>query len=397
MTEPGQMAEAKRSARLATRTVNTAVPESERFVVWDTDLAGFGLRVEPSGVKTFFVRYRLGGGRRGRQKQVNVGRFGKLTAEQARTKAKELFAKAELGNDPQGDKAAGRKMLTVAELCDRYFEEGATTKKASTLKLDRIRVARHIKPLIGSRRIRDISPGDVERMMADIASGKVKNVATPHTRGGQGAASRTVGLLSAIYGFAIHNRMTTENPTKGVKRFKDRKRERHLSADEMGRLGETLAEMDALGANPHFSNIVRLLMLTSARKNEIARLRWCEVDLERHLIILEESKVGRRAIHLGDPAVDLLAALDRGDSEYVFPDAKYVGEPVRNFDWAWHNIRTRAGMADLRPHDLRHTFASTGLLGGYPLAALQRLLGHQHASSTEQYAHFAQGALLFPT
>lgn len=161
-------AEARNLERLTKRVIDAAEPRGTRYTLWDRDLKGFGLRVEPSGVKTFIVRYRAGGGRRGTPRQLKIGRFGKLTADQARAAAGKYLADAELGGDPHGSRVADRAMLTVGELCDVYRREGVATKKASTLKLDDIRIARHIKPLIGSRRINKLSVSDVERLCQDI-------------------------------------------------------------------------------------------------------------------------------------------------------------------------------------------------------------------------------------
>lgn len=385
--------EVGRVARLTKRTVDAAQSEALRFTVWDSDLKGFGLRVEPSGTKTFVVRYRVGGGRRGTLRQFKVGRYGKLTPDEARDEAGKILAQVELGSDPQAVKAAARETLTVAELCDLYLAEGVATKKASTLTLDKIRIARHIKPLIGTRRITDVGSADIERLMNDVASGRVRSSSTPHTRGGQGAASRTVGLLGGIFKFAVARKLCAENPAKGVARFKDNKRERFLSPKELGVLGDALAAAEAQGAHPSHVAIIRLLALTGARKNEVARLRWSEVDHERGLLQLEDSKTGRKAIRLGAAARVVLSEIDATDSVYVFPDPRDPALPIRNLDWAWVCIRKRAGMDDLRIHDLRHSFASVALAGGSGLHLIGKLLGHADIATTNRYAHLADDPL----
>ena len=382
-----------RVARLTKRTVDAALPDAARFTVWDADLKGFGLKVEPSGSKTFIVRYRVGGGRRGTLRQFKVGTYGKLTPDEAREQAAKLLAQAELGNDPQAARAAARETLTVAELCDIYLAEGVATKKESTLKLDRIRIARHIKPLIGARRITDIGAGDIDRLMNDIASGRVKSESTPHTRGGRGAASRTVGLLGGIFKFALARKLCIDNPVKGVSRFKDNKRERFLSPKELGMLGDALTAAEQNGAHPYHVAIVRLLSLTGARKNEIARLRWSEVDHGRGLLQLEDSKTGRKVVRLGAAAQEVLSKIDRAESIYVFADPRDPKLPIRNLDWAWVGFRKRAGMEELRIHDLRHSFASVALAGGSGLHLIGKLLGHNDVATTNRYAHLADDPL----
>jgi len=378
-----------RTARLNKRTIDTLAEEGARYTVWDSELKGFGLRVETTGTKTFLVRYRVGGGRRGTPRQFKIGRYGKLTPDEARDEAVNILAQVELGQDPQAERVAARETLTVSELCDLYLEEGVATKKASTLELDKIRIKRHIKPQIGTRKITEIGAGDIERLMNDIAQGKVKAAATAHTRGGKGAASRTIGLLSGIFNFAVTRKLCAENPTKGVARFKDVRRERFLSPKELGVLGDALTAAAADGAHRYHVAIIRLLALTGARKNEIARLKWSEVDLGRGLLQLEDSKTGRKAIRLGAAAQVVLKEIKPTASPYVFPDPRDASLPIRNLDWAWVGFRKRAGMEDLRIHDLRHSFASVAVAGGSGLHLIGKLLGHSHVATTSRYAHLA--------
>jgi integrase len=382
--------------RLTRRTVEAAQKAALRYTVWDTDLKGFGLRVEPSGTKTYVVRYRVGGGRRGTLRQFKIGRANKLTPDEARDRAKAALAQVETGKDPQAERVEARKTPTVSELCDSYMAEGVATKKASTIVLDTIRVERHIKPLIGSRKITELGSGDVERMMNAIAAGKVRSEKHPHARGGKTAATKAVKLLRAIYNWALTKKdgggqpefpTLTKNPTLGVKTFPDGKRETFLSPAELGRLGDALTAAEAEGAQPHHVAILRLLALTGARKNEVAQLRWVEVDAERGLLQLEDSKTGRKVIRLGAAALELLSKVPRTNSAYVFPDPGDPATPIRNLDWAWVGIRKRAGLDALRIHDLRHSFASVGVAGGSGLFLVGKLLGHTHVATTSRYAH----------
>jgi len=386
------MVEAARSARLSKRSVDAAEAEDVRYIVWDKELKGFGLRVEPSGTKTYICRYRAGGGRRGTLRQFKIGTHGKLTPDQARDAAAGVLAKAELGQDPQAVKTAYREGLTIAELCDLYLAEGVSSKKESTLKLDRIRIARHIKPRLGTMKVAEVDRGDIERLMQDVGSGKIRGEATPHTRGGKGAASRTVGLLSGIFTFAVARKLRSDNPAKGIKRFADGRRERFLSPKELAKLGEVLAQAEVRGARPGHIAILRLLALTGTRKNEIARLRWAEVDAEGGYLRLDDSKTGRKVVPLGAPALTILAETPRA-GDWVFPDPKHPNEPIRGLDWAWVGIRNEAGMPELRIHDLRHSFASVALAGGSGLHLIGKLLGHADTSSTQRYAHLADDPL----
>jgi integrase len=402
--------DSRRPERLTKRTVDAAAHGGRPFVVWDTDLKGFGLKVAaaPGRTKTFIVKYRVGGGRTGTQRQFKIGTYGALTPDKAREKAERLLAAVALGEDPQAARAEDRKALTVAALCDVYLAEGVATKAASTVALDEIRLE-VIKRLVGRRKATQLTAADVERMRDAIATGRVdkpvveegddtspsKRVKQPgdRARGGRTASTKAVKLLRAIYAWAIDGKRLpiTGNPTTEVKTFADNARERFLSPAELGRLGDVLtlaeAEPDPKGRRQAHVRIIRLLLLTGARKNEIATLRWSEV--QTGYLQLETSKTGRKVVPLGAAAQEVLTSVPRGSSVWVFPDPKHPDEPIRNLDWAWVGIRKRAGLDDVRVHDLRHSFASVGVAGGAALFLMSKLLGHRHPSTTQRYAHLA--------
>ena len=383
------MSEAARKAVIAKRSVDAAAPEAERFTLWDTELRGFGLRVTPAGTKTFIVRYRVGGGRRGKLRQYVIGQYGTLTPAEARDVARRALAEAARGGDPQATKVAARAELTMAELCDLYLREGCTTKKASTIYIDRTRIARHIKPILGACKVSDVDKSTIDRFMRDVAEGKTMSPDAPYVRGGKPAAARAVGLLSGIFAFAVERRMRSDNPAKGVTRYPDVKRERFLSPKELAALSDALSGLEADGYHKAPLAVLRLLALTGARKNEIARLRWSEVETERRLIRLGDSKTGAKVIPLGAAALALLDTLPRGESPYVFPDPRDPSKPVHNVDWTWVRARDRAGLEGVRVHDLRHSFASAGLASGQALPLIGKLLGHSQVSTTARYAHLA--------
>jgi hypothetical protein len=194
-----------RIARLGKSVVDKAEPAAVRYTIWDDKLAGFGVRISPAGAKTYVARYRAGGGRAGQLRQMTLGRHGQLTADQARTAADKVISAATLGADPVADRMKARADITVAALCDLYFADGCTTKKASTLYTDGGRVKRHIVPLLGAKRVATVTRADVERFLADVAAGKTAWTEKTRARGkavvqgGRGTATRTVGLLGAIF------------------------------------------------------------------------------------------------------------------------------------------------------------------------------------------------------
>jgi integrase len=330
---------------------------------------------------------------------MTLGRHGQLTADQARAAADKVISAATLGADPAADRMKARADLTIAALCELYFAEGCTTKKSTTLYTDRGRAKRHIVPLLGSKRAGSLTRADVERFLADIATGKTARTEKTRARGkavvrgGPGTATRTVGLLGAIFTFAVSRGLRSDNPVRGVKRFKDRKMERFLSAEELGALGDALRAEDVAGGNAAATDVIRLLVVTGCRKNEIQQLQWSEVDVRLSCLRLKDSKTGQKVVPVGAAALTILSKISKGNSGFVFPAQGDDSKPFQGVDKTWNVVRSVAGLPDVRIHDLRHTYASTGLLAGYSLPVLGKLLGHADASTTQRYAHIADSPM----
>jgi hypothetical protein len=197
--------------KITKRVVDQLAPAANRFIVWDDELAGFGLRVAPTGIKTFVVRYRSeGGGRTAPQHLMAIGRYGVLTPDEARKKAKGILGAVTKGEGPAGVHLAARKQMTIAELCDVYLKKGVLVpgrvgkvKKASTVKDDRGRIEAHIKPLLGNRRVMSVTSADIEHFLVDVATGKTrsdpKEKRRHPVRGGTGVATRATATLGAIF------------------------------------------------------------------------------------------------------------------------------------------------------------------------------------------------------
>lgn len=409
------MGEKRQTTRIAKRTVDAAQPAASTYRLWDAELKGFGLRVTPSGSKTYFVFYRAGGGRSGAQREFTIGRHGVLTPDQARKEAERLLSAARLGGDPQADRTKARADLTVAELCDRYLTEGVATKKASTLTSDRSRIEAHIKPLLGRKRLSSVTGADVERFMRDVAEGKTAVVRKPSSKvlrangvritaeterlrrgdaaakGGKGTATRTVGLLGGIFTFAIKQGWRADNPVRGVERFRDRKSQRFLSGAELKRLSAALAQAAEAGANLKGLAIIRLLVVTGARKAEIEQLRWSEVDFEHSCLRLKDGKTGGRIVPIGAPALQVLAEVPRkAGALFVFPSEEAVDAAYSGAAKLWERqLRPAAHLDGVRLHDLRHTYASLAAAGGLSLPVIGAILGHRDVKTTAQYAHLA--------
>lgn len=380
--------------RITKKTVDALVATGREYVHWDGELTGFGVRVRPSGAKSFVAVYRTGG-RNTPLRRVTIGAVGKIEADKARDEARIIIRQAELGHDRAAEKARTRAELTFDEVCDLYLAEGCDTKKPSTLVTDRSRIERHIKPLLGRKRVSEITRADVERFMRDVAAGKTasdekaKALGRAIVEGGKGAATRTVGLLGGIMSFAVARELRADNPVRGVKRYPDQKGETFLSAAQLGRIGVALADAEANGANPSAVAIIRLLAFTGARKSEITGLRWSEVDLERGYLRLGDSKTGAKVIPIGAPACEVLADVARvDDSLFVFPAVR-GGGAFQGVEKVWRKVRADAGFPELRLHDLRHSFASVGLARGDALPVIGAILGHADVKTTSRYAHLA--------
>jgi integrase len=380
--------------KLSKRTVDAALPGIRDAFLWDSELTGFGLKVTPAGRKVYVCQYRLGGGRRGKVRRFTIGQHGvPWTVESARAEAKRILGSVANGHDPATAKQKERSAPTIAELCDLYLAEGCATKKPSTLATDRGRIERHIKPLLGARKVRDLTRADVRRFLQDVANGKTAADLKTGKRGraivkgGRGTATRTVGLLGGMLSYAVERGIVAENVARGVKRFPDRKHERFLSDKELADLGQALRAAAASGENPRALTIIKLLVFTGARKGEIAQLRWDEVDFSAGLLKLADSKTGQKTLLLNAPARAVLSEVERIDaSRFVFPATRGDGH-FEGVSKVWRKVRHLAGLTEVRLHDLRHSFASVAVAGGASLPVIGALLGHAHAATTQRYAH----------
>ena len=346
------------------RTVDTLKPDGTDRFVWDDDLKGLGVRVRPSGALFYVVQWK----RDGRTRRVNLGAHGPVKPEEARNRAKAMLGDVAKGLDPAAERDARKADITVAELCGVYLAEGTDKLKASSNEAVGRAMACHIEPLLGRRKLASLTLGDIERLQHDIAAGKtaidVKSAKARGrriVRGGKGAAARAVAYFRMVLAFAVRQGLRKDNPAAGVKLHKTDHRERFLSPAGLARLGEALAAAERDGEHPRFVAAIRLLLLTGARKQEILRLQWHEVDLDAGCLRLVDSKTGRKVIVLGAPAREILAGLSRANGqEFVLPAIRGAG-PLVGLQSAWERIRARAGLDDMRVHDLRHGFASVAV------------------------------------
>jgi integrase len=365
-------------AKLTIRTVEAVRPSADGDVfLWDSKLAGFGLRVKPSGVKTFVVQYRVGT----RTRRYAIGKYPALRPENARSEANALLGAIERGADPSGDAKAKRKAGTISEMCDRYFEEHATPhKKPESVKSDERLIKANIKPAFGTMGVGTLTRTDVQRLHHRMRE-------TPFE------ANRTLALLSKMMNLAElwGLRPDGSNPCRHVKRYPEPKRIRHLNSDELAKLGKALAELERDATeSPGIIAAVRLLALTGMRLGEVLNLKWAYVDLSDGVIRLPDAKAGARSVPIGAAARVLLAALKRDNAEMVI-ESRTPGAPLsRNtIEGAWGRIRGKAGLADARLHDLRHTVATAAAATQASAFAIRDLLGHKHVAMASRYVERA--------
>jgi integrase len=384
-----------------------AIPANS--TVWDKGkgaVSGFGARRQKGDAVAYVVKYRTADGR---QRWATIGRHGSpWTPDLARAEALRLLAEVAKGGDPMRAKKEARAAPTVSELCDLYLkgcEAGRiltrrqTAKKPSTLAGDKARIERHIRPLLGSLKIAAVTRADIERFRDGVSEGATKaRVKTgkhglARVTGGRGTATRAMGMLGAMFSFAVRREFRGDNPVHGVDRHAYDRRQRRVSDVEYAALGEALRSMPKT-AWPIAVAAARFLALTGWRRGEMLGLRWNEVDLATRTARLTDTKTGYSIRPLPHAACDLLPQLPRG-GERVFPASRGSDKPMIGFHKVWLRIAGHAGLpVDVTPHILRHSLASVAADLGYSELTIAALLGHRKASMTSRYAHHADAVLL---
>lgn len=341
------------------------------YCIWDTELAGFGLRVRPSGNYFWFVRVR----HRGKHRRISLGRTDELDAGVARAQARRILAEVALDGLPK--RTVVKATPTLSDFVETYWDDLSRVWKPSTIKRNQNAWRLSIEPEFGAIRVADIMPADILRWR-DGCSGE-----------GEASFNRAVPVLASLmqYAEALRMRRMGSNPCRGMPRFKRPKMERYLTPAEYRRLGAALREAES--EHPIPVAIVRLLMFTGARLGEIRFLRWGWV---KPRLVLPDSKTGPKVIWLNSQALEVLAGFERGeDGELVFVNSR--GKHPVNIEPWWYNLRRRCAMPDLRVHDLRHSFASTAIMDNVPLATIGKLLGHVLPETTAKYAHLSDDVI----
>jgi integrase len=400
--------------RITKRAVDalTCPSGKDRAFLWDTSLAGFGVCVFPgrseesgrgegdgkaTGKKVYVAQYR----KDGRSRRVAIGEHGRLTPDEARAEAKKLLGAVETGADPADERRTAREVRTFRAVAEDWLRLHVRAKRGARTAEEYERIMKlHILPHVGSKRIVDLRRADLTKLHAAMSE-------TPR------AANHALSVISAVWNWSARRDevAAAANPAKGIERYAEDGRERYLTTAELARLGDALREGETIGLpfvidetkpkakhapkpehrrvklDPFGVAAIRLLLLTGARLREILDARWSQVDLERGVLFLTQSKTGRKPLYLSAAAQAVLAEIPRIEGNpYIITGAK-EGAPRADLKGPWERVRRAAGLEDVRIHDLRHSFASFGAGASFGLPIIGKLLGHTQAATTQRYAH----------
>jgi integrase len=359
--------------RISKRSVEALEPQDRDVDHYDEDLKGFGVRVRPSGRKTYFVMMR----HRCVMRRFTIGSHGTVTAELARLKAKQIISDLAIDKNPTEVEDAVRNSVTVRSLGDRFIDEYVPCHlKPSTQGEYKRCVEIFINPEIGTMKLVSVERTDIAKIHHQLRH-------IPYQ------ANRVLGVLSIMFNLAESwgLRPQFSNPCRGVKKFKEKKRERFLNREELRGLGEALRIEEEFA--PSAVACIRLLLLTGCRLGEIQTLKWSYLDIDTCLAFLPDSKTGRKTLYLGSVAVKLLKSIPRRKNNLYVITGEVEGQCLTDMQKPWRRIRKLADLPDVRIHDLRHTFASSGVALGQGLPIIGRLLGHTQPQTTARYAHLA--------
>jgi integrase len=352
---------------------NLALPDRGNVIRWDCDVKGFGCRVTAAGARSFVVDYRRKAD--GLQRRATIGSFPDWSTRAARELAKRIKRDVDLGADPVGAQAAERAAPTVAELCARFDAEHIAKLAPHTQQDYRSMIRNDIVPALGKMKVAAVEFEHTERLHTEV------------TKRAPVRANRVWQVGSKMFALAIKWRLRSGNPWKGIRRNREHLRRRYVKPYELARLTKALAEDRSQQA----ADVFRLLLLTGAREGEALSATWDQFDLTDGIWTKPHTATKQRREHvvpLSAPARQLLDRLQaqRNGSPWVFP-GRDGGKPREDLKYAWARICKAVGIANLRIHDLRHSYASFLVSAGFSLPVIGALLGHATPVTTARYAH----------
>jgi integrase len=347
-----------------------------RFVIWDDELTSFGLRIYPSGKRSFILSYRL----HRRKHLFTLGIYGRLTLEEARKSAKIRMGDIAKGEDPLIFRKRIANLGTISELCEKYLADYAVPHK-KTWRDDERMINNDILPAIGSFPLKGLTVSDVSALHRKVGERSIY------------VANRTLEVLSCAiekgrdWGFIEYAAL---NPAKKVEHFREKKRDRWLTPEELPRVASAIADEE----NIYIRAAFWLYLFTGVRKSELLRAKWADIDVFRNELRLEETKNGKtHYVPLSSAAMELIRSIPKQtDNPYIFPGIGKQGHLVA-ITYAWHRIRKTAGVEDVRLHDLRRTVGSMLAQSGSSLHLIGRVLNHSSTEATKVYARFGQDSV----
>jgi len=397
--------------KISNRTVEalSCPPGETKVFRWDETLTGFGVVAYASGKKSYVIKYPLKG-RSHRSRRYTLGEHGRLTPVQARELAKDMLGLVARGVDPMDQRRDTRHQRPFKDVAEDYMAQHVAKKcKPRTQAEYRDLLRCHILPALGQKSIASIRRTEVGGLHSRMSEKPSR-------------ANRCLALISSIWNWAASRDEAPQgaNPATGVVRYREQGKERYLSTEELGRLGDTLRKAEAEGLpwsiekpgskhlpkgdklrrlDPFAIGAIRLLILTGARLREILNAKWEWIDWDRALLLLPDSKTGKKPIYLGPGALEILKAMPRMEGNpYIVPGLgerkkKATGKkastpaPRRDLKRPWAAISDAAKLDGVRIHDLRHTYASFGAGASLGLQVIGKLLGHSQSATTQRYAH----------
>ncbi|MEP4190387.1 MAG: tyrosine-type recombinase/integrase, partial [Sneathiella sp.] len=332
--------------KLTKRFVDLAIlpsPDEKDIFHWDSELKGLGLRIKHTGVKSYLVQYR----KDGRSRRLTLGKHGALTADQARQRARIELGNVASGEDPAEDRLQQRKAPTFSQLAEDYMERHAKpNKRPKSIKDDQSMLDNYLLPRLANHKVKEIRQRDMEQIIL-----KLKD--TPYR------ANRVRALASKMFSLAVNWSWADKNLLTGIPKFQEQKRDRWLSEEELKRLASVLDQHP----NRRGATIVRLLILTGARRGELMQSKWEDFNFDRGTWTKPAHTTKQKRteyVPLSADAIQVLLdwrELCPPDSEYTFP-GKVTGQPITEIKRFWDEVRAAANLPNVRLHDLRHTFAS---------------------------------------
>ncbi len=374
--------------KITKRFVDSITPDSEKTLkYWDSELKGFGFVVLPSGRCTYCVEYR---NTERVKKRLKLGVHGQITTEEARELAKKRLGQVAHGEDPAAEKKHVNHLVSMEDLAQNYLERHAYKKRPKSIYEDEKLLNNVILPALGRLKVPYVARRDIESLHKSFQN-------KPYQ------ANRALALLSKMFSLAVSWGWRIDNPVLGIERYQEEKRDRWLDQEELDRMWEVL---DQYPTNLT-AYVFKFLLLTGARKGEALGAKWDQFDLAKGVWTKPSHMTKQKKkehLPLSEKAVDLLHALKKiipHGSSYLFP-GRVPGEPIKEVKTFWATVLKKAGLKNVRVHDLRHTHASHLVSSGLSLSIVGKLLGHTQASTTQRYAHLAdeplrQAAELFGT